>query len=210
MFIRRALAPLRSSRRTWCDGGVALIEVHGLDEADGQRLGTDVRERLEGVPGVAWAEAQHGTGRVGVAFDPALVALDALVAEVAAPEADGPPLRREGDHPADGEPLVRAATALTADLAGIRLATFGRVASDRRFPSRWPRSSPWSTTRPRCAARSNARSACPSPRSGSRWRTRRAGARAGPDVTRRRRDAPGAGDRRGARPPAGVVGARRS
>jgi cation-transporting ATPase I len=128
---RRVLSPLNPSRRVWSGDGLALVQVRGLDGSTGVETGQAVTERVEALPGVAWAEAQHGTGRVGIAYDPEQVALDDLVAGVAVAEIEVGTEREpfaEAEHPADAAPLQRAVTALAADAAGLGLTAFTRLA----------------------------------------------------------------------------------
>ncbi|HUJ65292.1 MAG TPA: cation-transporting P-type ATPase [Acidimicrobiales bacterium] len=112
--------------------GRAHLEVRGAQQAGHEQLAKDLETALCEVEGVLWAQVNGTVGRVVVAYDPPGPALEELVGVVEAVEAgydlDGdrlPPDRPE--HPADIEPLRRAAVALGADVAGLWVSVFGQL-----------------------------------------------------------------------------------
>ena len=134
----------RSSRRSWCEGGRASIEVRGLDlvrpaQAGPLLLASAVEAALGPLDGVEEAIANPVIGRVAVRFDPDALDLGALLAVVEETEAAfGVSDRRfpldRPEHPADLQPLVRAVAEAGADILGLGLAVVGRLLQSTPVP----------------------------------------------------------------------------
>jgi cation-transporting ATPase I len=118
----------RRSRRTWVGNGRAHIEVRGLRGPHSEEVAAKVKERLERLRGVHWAEVNVALGRVIVAVDGDEPDVGDLVEAVEAVEA-ALGLHKERfsydhpEHPADIEPLRRNLMAVAADVIGLGVST---------------------------------------------------------------------------------------
>ena len=128
------LHPRRTHRRVWENHGHAQIEVRGLS-GDGRRhrrVAAGVRQALNGLSGVRWAEINAITGQVLVAFDEGRVDVGTLLDTVRAVEAAQGTRKEEFSwdrpvHPSDETPLGAAAVQLAADYVAVTAAIAGRV-----------------------------------------------------------------------------------
>ncbi|GAA4623413.1 cation-translocating P-type ATPase [Actinoallomurus vinaceus] len=129
----------RLRRRMWCRDGEAHLEVRGLALAAGDVLGDEVTEALGRLKGVHWAEINAVTQQVLVSFDEDHVDLEAILGTIEAVEEEHeaqaqPFSRSKPEIPGDRSPEYAATVALASGLAGMVLATAGRV-SLRTLPS---------------------------------------------------------------------------
>ncbi|GAB3971216.1 hypothetical protein GCM10029978_045980 [Actinoallomurus acanthiterrae] len=122
----------RFRRRMWCRGGEAHLEVRGLAGADAGVLGEEVTEALSRLKGVHWAEINQVTQQVLVSFDEDHVDLPALVDAIEAVEAghgaqSQPFSRTKPEIPGDRAVEYASTAAVASGLAGVALATAGRL-----------------------------------------------------------------------------------
>jgi len=117
----------------WCNETHAHIEVKAVDQPGSEELAGRVERALERVRGVRWAKVNPVLGRVVIALDAAhgetppigeLVDVVAAVENASRVGDDAFPLRRP-EHPADTEPIRRAAIALGADTLALGASVFG-------------------------------------------------------------------------------------
>jgi cation-transporting P-type ATPase I len=138
-------------RRVWEDQACdhVQIEVHGIDEPRARRLRRRLKEALEQLDGVEWAEVNAITRRVAVGID----GTDPLAAVLSAVEGvedaeglrAGLTRRRTGEaawdtddraeHPADVEPVHRATVALVGGGLSLGWSIVGRLARVPRMPA---------------------------------------------------------------------------
>lgn len=120
-----------NQRGVWSRPGRHHIEVRGIAEPAGGRLGRRVEAALAKVPGVAWARINAPTGRVVVAVEQPEPDLDRLISVISgierndgyAPDPDVDP-----PHPPEEGPRTKRAVAtLAADALGLGLAAATRV-----------------------------------------------------------------------------------
>ncbi len=133
------LNPGRRHRRTWMHGGRAHIEVRAVHLPDHEALVKDLIARLGDIEGVQWAEVNAAIGRVIVDFDPEGPDLGDLLDVVEAVERHHEVVEERfpkdrAEHPADIEPLRRAAVSLGADVAGLTFSVFGQLLRVTPFP----------------------------------------------------------------------------
>jgi cation-transporting P-type ATPase I len=141
--ITEAWAQARVHRRAWSGGPRAYVEVRGPDQ-DG--FAEALREALEAVPGVAWAQLNPAIGRVVIGFTPTststgtsgpapvpmTVTHERLIAIVDALEREyglEPPVGWVGRRafPGDSEPPLRSTAALTTDAIAFGLSATMRA-----------------------------------------------------------------------------------
>ncbi|MDP8929995.1 MAG: heavy metal translocating P-type ATPase, partial [Actinomycetota bacterium] len=134
--LRHALDLLRGgAREVWVGEGrlhVQLSVALSTDHVASARLETS----LLGRRGVDWAAVNGVTHRVVVAYDPAEVTVEELLAVV--DEVDEAWQETEAelpDHPADLAPLLRQLVSLGADAAGLAIATAGRYSRLPALPA---------------------------------------------------------------------------
>ncbi|MEB3048409.1 HAD-IC family P-type ATPase [Mycolicibacter sp. MYC123] len=120
-----------TSRRSWRGAGRAWIEVRGLDEADGDDVGTAVLEALRAQPGVTSVRLNRPLSRVVVEVGEQ-TALSDLCAAVEAVE-KGAELTANvpAALPGDGLLLATKGAMVGANAVGLAIATAGSVL-------RWP------------------------------------------------------------------------
>ncbi|MEV7231102.1 cation-translocating P-type ATPase [Polymorphospora sp. NPDC051019] len=120
-----------NQRGVWSRPGRHHIEVRGVAEPAGGRLGRRVEAALSKVPGVAWARINPPTGRVVVAVEQPGPSLDQLMSVISGIERnDGyaPDPDIDPPHPPEEGPRTgRAVTTLAADTLGLGLAVATRV-----------------------------------------------------------------------------------
>lgn len=122
----------RFRRRMWCGDGEAHLEVRGLAGADGEVLGDEITEDLGRLKGVHWAELNTVTQQVLVSFDKDHVDLDTVLGTIEAVEEEHgaqaqPFSRSKPEIPGDPSAEYSATVALASGLAGVVLATAGRL-----------------------------------------------------------------------------------
>ncbi|QBI21637.1 HAD family hydrolase [Egibacter rhizosphaerae] len=136
---------LGTHRRVWEDedGDQLEIEVHGVDEPGARGLRRRLREAVEQLEGVEWAEVNAITSRIAVGLSGGPV--DLIVAAVETVE-DAHGVRRKrraeprweaaerAEHPSDDEPVHRAIAAMTGDVLAIGYSIVGRAARLPRIP----------------------------------------------------------------------------
>jgi len=120
-------------------GGRAHIEVRAVHLPDHEALVKDLIARLGDIEGVQWAEVNAAIGRVIVDFDPEGPDLGDLLDVVEAVERHHEVVEERfpkdrAEHPADIEPLRRAAVSLGADVAGLTFSVFGQLLRVTPFP----------------------------------------------------------------------------
>ena len=125
------------------DGGRAHIEVRGAHRPERAALVHDVREALERLEGVDWAEVDAVVGRAVVVFDPGSIEPDDLIDAIETVEEmhDAGEERfphDRPDHPADTEPIQRNVFAIVADVVGIGFATAVQVVRVVPIPAEIP------------------------------------------------------------------------
>ena len=102
------------------------VEVRGLMSDRDHKLAGELQRRLDGSGGFAWVQVNAVTGRVTVGLDPGagtVADVLAVVKEVETQAGSGEQRWSRGsDLPGDREPLLAAALALSADIAGIAVA----------------------------------------------------------------------------------------
>jgi len=133
----------RLHRRTTVTGGRAHIEVRGIDDPARSAMAADLKEALERLEAVDWAEVDAVVGRAVVLFDPESIEVDDLVSVVEDVEdahdaaAERFPHDRP-DHPSDREPIQRNAFALAADTVGLGVASVGQALRFVPIPAEIP------------------------------------------------------------------------
>ena len=139
-WLRVARGVFGPRRRRWATCGSRLhVEVRTEQPGDAAALTSRLRDLTQDESGIAWVDVIPVLRRAVLAFDPAVIEPDRLVAVVEQAEADCGFGSRAfhadvPEHPADLEPLVRLVAELGADVAGFWLAVAGRLASLRVFP----------------------------------------------------------------------------
>ncbi|MDQ6945904.1 MAG: cation-translocating P-type ATPase, partial [Actinomycetota bacterium] len=138
--------PGRRQRRHWVGDGRAYIEVRAVHRghAHARQLIRHVEEACGKAGGVKWAKVIPVLGRVVVALDDHIADFDAanlddLISIIEAAEeafgVDGEPFPLDRpEHPGDIEPLRRGMYAIGADMAGLGLATLGRIVRSTPIP----------------------------------------------------------------------------
>ncbi|MDP8960167.1 MAG: HAD-IC family P-type ATPase, partial [Actinomycetota bacterium] len=134
--LHHALDLLRGrARAVWVGEGrlhVQLSVALSTDDVASARLETLLLDRR----GVDWAAVNGVTHRVVVAYDPAEVAVEELLAVV--DEVDETWQETEAElpgHPADLAPLLRQLVSFAADAAGLAIATAGRYSRLPALPA---------------------------------------------------------------------------
>ncbi len=118
-------------RQVWSAQGRAQIEVRGLTGPQAPAVVAAVQDAVDTLPGVAWARVDVRMRRLVVRFDPARVAVEALIGAVEqAEDAAGVGRERysheEPGSPGDPGPVRQEALSLGADVAGLSAAVVGR------------------------------------------------------------------------------------
>lgn len=102
------------------------VEVRGLTSDRGAELAGQLQRRLDGSGAFAWCQVNAVTGRVTVGLDPGGGSVADVLATVRdvelTAEMQGQTWSRHADLPGDREPLLAAALALGADIAGLAAA----------------------------------------------------------------------------------------
>lgn len=122
---------LGSRRRVWAGDGHAHIEVEAIAEPQAAELRARLKQSLERLDAVQWAEVNALTRRVAVSFEERLIDVAGLLGVVDSVERDHSPRTLsdpdEPPHPADSEPLLRAVTVLLGDVGGLVLSSIAAV-----------------------------------------------------------------------------------
>ncbi len=131
----------RQHRRVAVDGTCAHIEVRGADGPLVGALLAAVTPALDELDGVGWWQVHLAAGRVVIETAgpaaPSLAQLVSLVedAELRAGASSQGWWDRHREHPADLEPLLTAAMALAADIAGLTVAAAASHLRRGRLPA---------------------------------------------------------------------------
>ncbi|MEN3613369.1 cation-translocating P-type ATPase [Plantactinospora sp. ZYX-F-223] len=138
MVTRAARAAGLDRRAVWSRPGRHHIEVRGIAQPGGERLGKQIEQALEEVPGVEWARINAPSGRVVVAVGPPAPRLRELIAVIAAVErTDGrepDPDCAEPHPPEEGPRTRRAMTRIATDAFGLGLSAAVRIMPFTRAP----------------------------------------------------------------------------
>ncbi|MET0910244.1 MAG: heavy metal translocating P-type ATPase, partial [Ilumatobacteraceae bacterium] len=133
----------RLERRFDVSDGRAHIEVKGTHGPEHRALAADVKEAIERLDGVHWAEVDAVVGRLIVTFDPETVDADSLIETIETVEelhdvaGERFPHDRP-DHPADRAPIQRNVFGIAADVAGLSVAAASRAMHLMPIPSEIP------------------------------------------------------------------------
>ncbi|MGZ4707186.1 MAG: HAD-IC family P-type ATPase [Acidimicrobiales bacterium] len=117
----------RRHRRYWAGDGKAHIEVKTASRPGSEQFTSRLKDAVERLEGVDWAEVNGVAGRLVVAFDPESIDVGELVdavteVEDAAGVGDARFSHARSEHPGDRDSLRAAGLTLVADLAGMGLA----------------------------------------------------------------------------------------
>ena len=129
----------RRHRRSWAADGRAHIEVRTARRPGSEALAGRLKESLEALDGVDWAEVNGIVGRVMIGYDGDALGLTELITVVEAVEvAHG--VHREtfsfdrAEHPGDGAAIRRAQLAIVADVVGLSVGVFGTLLQATPIP----------------------------------------------------------------------------
>jgi cation-transporting ATPase I len=133
----------RLARRVHAADGRAHIEVKGAHRPEHAALAADLREAVEALDGVHWAEVDAVVGRLVVVFDPEAIEVDDLVETIETIEdlhdvAEERFPHDRPDHPADREPIHRNMFGIAADVTGLGVATAARAMRVVALPGEIP------------------------------------------------------------------------
>jgi cation-transporting ATPase I len=133
----------RVARRSSVVDGHAHVEVRGALDPGRPALGGAIKEALERLDGVQWAEVDGIIGRAVVLFDPEAIELDDLIDAIeVVEEAHDTTGERFAhhlpDHPDDLEPIHRRTYAIAADVVGLGVVAAGQTLRLARIPAEVP------------------------------------------------------------------------
>lgn len=133
----------RHVRRASAVDGRAHVEVRGARAHEHRAVGPAVKEALERLEGVEWAEVDAILGRAVILFDPEAIEVDDIVSTLEDVEeahglADERFPHHLPDHPDDLEPVQRRAFAVGADLVGLGVVAAGQTLRLARIPAEIP------------------------------------------------------------------------
>ncbi|WP_020673027.1 cation-translocating P-type ATPase [Amycolatopsis nigrescens] len=129
-----------SRRKVWSRPGRLYIEVHGVRGAGGGHVARRIERALDGQAGVAWARVNADSSRVVIALGEPPRPRGELIRliEQAESEPSCPEERtaeEELHHPADGTTGTRLVPTLAADVFGLGLSLFTRLAPWAPLPA---------------------------------------------------------------------------
>ncbi|MDN3059337.1 cation-transporting P-type ATPase [Streptomyces sp. SRF1] len=134
---------VRPHRGVWSCPGRYYIEVRGVHGIGGERVARRVEQALEEHPRVRWARVNAPSERVVVAVDKPPPSEQALITRIERAEARAPAAppeefdewAPEPRHPSGGPKAAQSLAVLTADVAGLGVATALRLAPWLRLPA---------------------------------------------------------------------------
>ena len=124
------------------DGG-RTSRSEGAHASERDALRADVKEAIEALDGVHWAEVDAVVGRLVVVFDPEAIDAEDLIETIETVEdihevSDERFPHDRPDHPSDREPIQRNLFGIAADIAGLSVATTARALNMMPLPAEIP------------------------------------------------------------------------